>query len=631
MNGRFDGYAELLRKRSETEQRKKLFPTSFAMQQIDGTFKEYNNKAVEFEKKAKAAEEKLKNFKESKDEIDTKNKKFDAWNEKFLALNKAADFYFKMGLCYESGLGGVKKNGVEAKSLFAKAMAVWQSLSEEIEHTLAEVTKEKRNDVLNKKAGLYFAMGICHSEGRGVDKSTEQAEFYSMMSATIWQSLGEACEKEKAFDQALNYYMLASQMDWTEAHYALARMFATGNDVVTKDMKMAVEYYQKAAQQKHVKAKYELALLCFDGQHVKRDFETATMLFEEVLKDANNNFTKEQISGAQYCLALCYLSTQTNEEKRQAANALFFAAAKSEHVGAQYKLGYAFHHGFGIPKSSTDALIWLSRAAAKGCVEAEHELAQHCFYQREDLELGRADFTHCLSWIAQLQKMLSLTDEQVFGKVSKITRDTARAAYSKLGITFLTLAMNKGHAESAHDLGVISHDGNNVAKDSVYAVQCCVKAYDAKFYENRYDELRVFWGVMKSVDKKMANAILNGDDNVPAKKILLRDDLQTFFSQEVMQLVAKYKKENGTSLQETTYGSFLSSAPKSNTASNVTSVEEKKLTDKRSSSSSSTSFLSSSSAPLLFSSSSVSSSSSNCIVVEDDQKTTVSFRRSSDA
>jgi TPR repeat protein len=113
-----------------------------------------------------------------------------------------------------------------------------------------------------------------------------------------------------------------------EAQYKVGEMYEMGKSV-PKNIPNALSWYEKAADQGHVKAGYKI-------------------LFLEIQANGLNDFSK----------------TQLGVLRQEAA---------SGNPDAQYFLGKMYASGVGVPKSLNNALTWLNKATFNGVAEAEHE------------------------------------------------------------------------------------------------------------------------------------------------------------------------------------------------------------------------------------------------------------------
>ncbi len=124
------------------------------------------------------------------------------------------------------------------------------------------------------------------------------------------------------------FQMSLAEKGNAEAQYKVGEMYELGKSV-PKDMKNALTWYEKAAEQGHTKAGYKI-------------------LYLEIQSNGLNDFSK----------------TQLGVLRQEAA---------SGNPDAQYFLGKMYATGVGVPKSLNNALTWLNKATFNGVSEAEHE------------------------------------------------------------------------------------------------------------------------------------------------------------------------------------------------------------------------------------------------------------------
>ncbi len=124
------------------------------------------------------------------------------------------------------------------------------------------------------------------------------------------------------------FQMSLAEKGNAEAQYKVGEMYELGRSV-PKDIPNALIWYEKAADQGHVKAGYKI-------------------LFLEIQSSGLNDFSK----------------TQLGVLRQEAA---------SGNPDAQYFLGKMYASGVGVPKSLNNALTWLNKATFNGVSEAEHE------------------------------------------------------------------------------------------------------------------------------------------------------------------------------------------------------------------------------------------------------------------
>lgn len=104
-----------------------------------------------------------------------------------------------------------------------------------------------------------------------------------------------------------------------------------------KDLKLAINYYSKAAKQGFTNAQKNLGILLIEAKGGELDYDQARKLF--------------------------------------------MIAAKSNNPVAMYNLGHLYNYGLGVPRDDVQAATWYNKAANLGSMSAKNSLA--LFYAKE--------------------------------------------------------------------------------------------------------------------------------------------------------------------------------------------------------------------------------------------------------
>ncbi len=190
---------------------------------------------------------------------------------------------YKLGECYQNGENGCVKNDTKALEWYQKSVAQGNGCAQ-------------------------YGLGEMYQEGLGgLKKDPAQAlKLYQDARESFVQLEGDVFVQNN-----------------------LGHMYQTGQGV-TKDLKKAAEWYQKAADQGYAVAQSNLGLMYLDGQGVIKDLKKAA---EWIQKAANQG-----------------------------------------NVNAQCSLGFMYKKGEGVPKDLKQAAEWFQKAADQGDVEAQSNL-----------------------------------------------------------------------------------------------------------------------------------------------------------------------------------------------------------------------------------------------------------------
>lgn len=114
-------------------------------------------------------------------------------------------------------------------------------------------------------------------------------------------------------NKAIKLYKLSAREGEDEANFQLGKIFYQ-----KKDLDKAYEYFKKASDYEHIKAKYNLAVILSQKKFKKHSYKSSYELFYEL--------------------------------------------AKQDYVKAQYKVGIYLLYGFGVEKDYAMSKAWLERA-----------------------------------------------------------------------------------------------------------------------------------------------------------------------------------------------------------------------------------------------------------------------------
>ncbi len=146
------------------------------------------------------------------------------------------------------------------------------------------------------------------------------------------------------------------------AYTLIGELYAKGLGIKPDGAK-AVQNYQKAADLGDAQGQYALAMLKLEGQGTPKDQPAAKTLLEA---------SAPKVPAAAYALGLMLLTDGKPDSDRRAVT-LFQDAALRGDADAQYGLAVLYKEGRGVPKSPSDAALWMGRAALSKNIAAETE------------------------------------------------------------------------------------------------------------------------------------------------------------------------------------------------------------------------------------------------------------------
>ena len=130
-------------------------------------------------------------------------------------------------------------------------------------------------------------------------------------------------------------------------------MLALGQGV-PKDLKLALEWYQKSAEGGDAHAQSNLAPYYLSGEGVPVDYGKAVSLYEKSIAQGNS----DAIVG----LGLCYQRGQGVKQDASKALEYFKKSADQNNAYAMGWLGLSYENGWGVSRNGEEALKWYLKA-----------------------------------------------------------------------------------------------------------------------------------------------------------------------------------------------------------------------------------------------------------------------------
>jgi hypothetical protein len=142
--------------------------------------------------------------------------------------------------------------------------------------------------------------------------------------------------------------------------------YQKGNGV-KKDLKMAVYWYQKSAEQGYANGQNNLGWMYQNGLGVKKDLVLAASSYRKAAEQGHATAQDNMAWMYQYGLGV-------TQDYKIAKDWLEKAADKG-HPNAINGLGYAYQNGRGVQKDYSTAAVWYRKAAELGHASAQSNLA----------------------------------------------------------------------------------------------------------------------------------------------------------------------------------------------------------------------------------------------------------------
>lgn len=197
-----------------------------------------------------------------------------------------------------------------------------------------------------------FNIGLCYETGKGVKQNLRKAE---------------------------KYYKLAAEDGHQQALYNLALLYLKGEGCIEKNVNLAIELLQKAAEYGLGQAQTYLGV--YYTEEETQDLEKAVSLFQAA---ADQNDPE-----AQYFLGVCYENGWGVEVNECKSAELYSQAASSGHDGSLYSLGVFYELAIGgLPEDKASAIELFKKATDRGNEQARAHLEKiQADADRKDLHL----------------------------------------------------------------------------------------------------------------------------------------------------------------------------------------------------------------------------------------------------
>ncbi len=285
-------------------------------------------------------------------------------------------------------------------------------------------------------AKAAYRLGYMYDTGQGdSDQDLDQAVEWYRRGADLgdpeaqYQLAGILSMKDsKYYNVTMSnaYLTKAADQNQIEASHQLGLMYAFGSNGVRRNAGNAKKYLIAACEGGYDQAMVDYANMCFEGQVLPRDLESAAKWFQVAASHFNGN--------AQYALGCMYGNGYYYTQDNAEAARWFEEAAEGGEPNAQYAIGCFYYEGRGIPKDLKKAISWFQESAEQGHPGA-------------------------MSFMAMFMINGKGVEQDIQG-----------------GLEMLTKVADSGYPEAQYYLGKIYADGEFVKKDIPLAKKLLSKA-----------------------------------------------------------------------------------------------------------------------------------------------------------
>lgn len=368
---------------------------------------------------------------------------------------------------YESGHGGVVKNGEESMKWLIKAAEMGSCVAqiclggeyfkgEKVQRDPSNGVKWWRKAAEQGNEGIQALIGLMYENGLNVDKDlAEAAKWYRSAAAqgntssqvSLGQMYAEGRGVSKNEEEAVRLFNLAAAKGDSSAQYHLGKMYAEGRGV-TNDFNKAIKFYGDAALGGNANAQYELGLL----SDAAKDIALAVKMFRDAAKQGK--------AEAQVKLGLMYYEGRGVPESFEEAAFWWRKAAEQGDAIGQSMMGAAYYDGYGVERDADEAIRWCRLAAAQGEAAAQYLLGE--------LNLGR-DPVASAKWYRQAAEQghpkAALKLAEIYSSEKLLGKNDIEE------LKWWKVAAEQGESMGQSMVGWIYDHGEGVARDEAEAVK----------------------------------------------------------------------------------------------------------------------------------------------------------------
>lgn len=191
--------------------------------------------------------------------------------------------------------------------------------------------------------------------------------FFRLLTVTV-ALMGLAVQAQEFGQQTINDKELRAWADKGDAdsQFELGLRLLTGEGL-KKNEAEGVQWMEKAASQKHLRAQFVMGSLYEDGVGVKKN---ETKAFEWYRKSAESGF-----AAGQHAVAMAYDLGRGVKQDSDKATEWLEKAAEQNHAPSQTALAAKYERGVGADKNPSKAALFYLRAAQQDFVPAMSRLA----------------------------------------------------------------------------------------------------------------------------------------------------------------------------------------------------------------------------------------------------------------
>ncbi|KAG0255547.1 hypothetical protein DFQ27_006201 [Actinomortierella ambigua] len=292
-----------------------------------------------------------------------------------------------LGMMYQYGQG-IDQSDVEAVNWYMKAAEQGNAIAQNnlgsmyqygrgVEQSDVEAVKWYTKAAEKGNAAAQSNLGSMYQYGQGVDQSDVEAVNWYMKAAeqgnAIAQgNLGMMYPQGRGVDQsdieAFKWYIKAAGQGDDNAQNNLGWCYDLGRGVEQCDVD-AAKWYSRSAAQHNEFAQFNIASMYELGLAVDPLGEGPLHLYQEAAAKGEPSARFH----VQWLTSPIYLDGQATTDAQHIFT-LYNRGAEQGYTAAQQALGRMYERGLGVAQDAREAIVWYSKAAARGHTDAKQRM-----------------------------------------------------------------------------------------------------------------------------------------------------------------------------------------------------------------------------------------------------------------
>lgn len=283
-------------------------------------------------------------------------------------------------------LGGLYYRGQGVEQDFQTAFSLYLKSAEQgFPYADYEVAKMYRDGVGTEKdadkSNEHFKKAFKGFEA--LEKNSHDDKLQYRLGWMLQNGIGT----QKDIDRAKEYFAKSAKMGNVFGGYSLAKLILAEENPNQEELKSAIQYLQKAADNENeickpiqALAQYALGKIYLEGKHIPKDIYKAIVYLTQS--------TEQENGWAAYKLGKLYLLGKDVSKDTGKAVTYLTKSAEQGNQFAQYILGKLYLLGKDVPKNRELAIKWLTLSAEQGNEYAQFFLDNMDKFREPSVALG---------------------------------------------------------------------------------------------------------------------------------------------------------------------------------------------------------------------------------------------------